>query len=128
MVHFYIYCHWLITNVWCTTLYYIQGTHTKICDRCVCGISNRYDGQDGISLESCKDICDNDYRCKGIEHWAGGTGSCYKCLTTNELSSYTSIWDAGFPSSVYTRKGNFPSHETNINHVQRNFIYVCIYI
>ena len=60
-----------------------------------------------MSLEDCKATCNElgPYGCNGIEHWAKGAMTCYRCLNTNQTTTYINTMDQGYPSSVYT-KGN----------------------
>jgi len=47
-------------------------------------LSNRVLMGQNMSLEDCQTSCNNDENCKGIEHWVGGTMSCYRCRVPHQ--------------------------------------------
>ena len=92
----------------CSLIYIlIQGTYTKRCDQCYCGPYNRYAGQESKTLEDCKNICNADEKCKGVEHWAGGSMLCFRCSDPDQTSAFTDSGYNWFPPSVY-KKDNGP--------------------
>ena len=67
-----------------TSIHFNEATFRKGCYQCGCGLSNRVLMGQNMSLEDCQTSCNNDENCKGIEHWVGGTMSCYRCRVPHQ--------------------------------------------
>ena len=74
---------------------------SKVCNLCSCGIYNRNELEEDVSLEKCKQRCNLKYSCSGIEYWTGG--SCYECLDPDTISPYQG--DSRGTSSVFRKQG-----------------------